>query len=73
MVVGIAAHALTRVVPLPHVSVLFLAAVITSAALWGLGPSLFAAVLGVAAGSFFFYTPLFSFHVANPQQFEADL
>jgi len=72
LAVGTAAHALTQIVPLPHVSVLFLAAVITSAALWGLGPSLFAAILSVAGGSFFFYTPLYSFHVANPQDF-ADL
>ncbi|MDH4173218.1 MAG: DUF4118 domain-containing protein, partial [Betaproteobacteria bacterium] len=71
-VVGLAAHALTRLVPLPHVSVLFIAAVITSAALWGLGPSLFAAFLSVAAGSFLFYSPIYSFHVANPQDF-ADL
>lgn len=70
--VGLAAHLLTRLVPLPHVSVLFVAAVITSAALWGLGPSLFAAFLSVAAGSYLFYSPVYSFHVANPQDF-ADL
>jgi two-component system sensor histidine kinase KdpD len=70
--VGVAARALTQFVPLPHVSVLFLAAVITSAALWGLGPSLFAAILSVAAGSYFFYSPIHSFHVADPQDF-ADL
>ena len=66
-VVGVAAWALTRFVPLPHVSVLFLAAVLTSAALWGFWPSMFAAVLSVAAGSFFFYAPLFDFRVAEPQ------
>ena len=70
--VGLAAHALTRLVPLPHVSVLFVAAVITSAALWGLGPSLFAAFLSVAAGSYLFYSPVYSFHVTDPQDF-ADL
>ena len=69
---GALAYALTQIVPLPHVSVLFLAAVITSAALWGLGPSLFAAVLSVAGGSYFFFDPVYSFHVANPQDF-ADL
>jgi two-component system sensor histidine kinase KdpD len=71
-VVGFAAHALTRLVALPHVSVLFVAAVITSAALWGLGPSLFAAFLSVAAGSYLFYSPIYSFHVTDPQDF-ADL
>jgi len=71
-VVGLAGHALTRLAPLPHVSVLFVAAVITSAALWGLGPSLFAAGLSVAAGSYLFYSPIYSFHVTDPQDF-ADL
>jgi two-component system, OmpR family, sensor histidine kinase KdpD len=72
LVVGLLARGLTQLVPLPHVSVLLLAAVITSAALWGLGPSLFAAFLSVAGGSFFFYSPIYSFTVANPQEF-ADL
>jgi two-component system, OmpR family, sensor histidine kinase KdpD len=71
-VVGVAAHLLTRLVPLPHVSVLFVAAVITSAALWGLGPSLVAAFLSVAAGSYLFYSPIYSFQVTNPQDY-ADL
>ncbi|HSA71815.1 MAG TPA: ATP-binding protein [Burkholderiales bacterium] len=71
-VVGFAAHALTRFVPLPHVSILFLAAVITSAALWGFGPSVFAALLSVGAASFFFYSPIFSFRVVDPQHL-ADL
>ncbi len=71
-VVGFAAHLLTRFVPLPHVSILFLAAVITSATLWGFGPSLFAAVLSVGAASFFFYSPILSFQVADPQNL-ADL
>ncbi len=70
--VGFATHALTRFVPLPHASVLFVAAVIISAALWGLGPSLFAAFLSVAAGSYLFYSPIYSFHVTDPQDF-ADL
>ena len=66
-VVGLGAHVLTRFVALPHVSVLFLAAVVPSAALWGIGPSIFGAVLSVAAGSYFFYSPIFSFRVANVQ------
>ena len=66
-VVGFAAHALTRLVPLPHVSVLFVAAVITSAALWGFGPSLFAAILSIAAGSYFFYSPIHSFQVRSEE------
>ena len=50
-VVGLAAYALTRFVPLPHVSILFLAAVLTSAALSGFWPSVFAAVLNEEAGA----------------------
>jgi two-component system sensor histidine kinase KdpD len=66
-VVGVAAYALTLLVPLPHVPVLFLAAVVMSAVRWGLGPSLLAAFLSVAAGSYFFYSPIYSFRVANLQ------
>lgn len=69
---ALAAHLLTRLVPLPHVSILFLAAVVGSAALWGFWPSLFGALLSVAAGSFFFYAPVFSFRVAERQDL-ADL
>jgi two-component system sensor histidine kinase KdpD len=71
-IVGLAAHVLTRLAPLPHVSILFLAAVVAIAALWGFWPSVFAAVLSVAAGSFFFYAPIFSFRVAAAQDL-ADL
>lgn len=71
-VVAGAAYALTRFVPLPHVSVLFLAAVLTSAALWGFWPSVFAAVLSVATSMYFFYPPVFDFRVADLQDI-ADL
>ena len=66
-VVGIAAYVLTRFVPLPHVSIVFLAAVLTSAALWGFWPAVLAAVLSVAASSYFFYAPIFDFRVADAQ------
>jgi two-component system sensor histidine kinase KdpD len=66
------AHAVTRVVALPHVSILFLAAVVMSAALWGLGPALLAAVLSVASGAYFFYSPILSLRVAGEQDL-ADL
>jgi two-component system sensor histidine kinase KdpD len=72
LVVGLVAEALMRFVSLPHVSVLFLAPVVMSAALWGTGPAVLAALLGVAAGSFFFYSPIFDFRVAAPQDI-ADL
>jgi two-component system sensor histidine kinase KdpD len=65
--VGVAAHVLTRFVPLPHVSIVFLAAVLTSAALWGFWPAVLAAVLSVAASMYFFYAPIFDFRVADAQ------
>ncbi len=52
--------------------VLFLAAVVTSATLLGFWPSAFAAVLSVAASSYFFYPPIYSFRVADVQNI-ADL
>jgi two-component system sensor histidine kinase KdpD len=55
----VAATFLERVVPVTHVSILFIGAVLASAVLWGLAPALLAIVLGVAASSYFFYAPLF--------------
>ncbi len=66
-VAGLAAQAIAFFVPLPHITVLFLFAVLFSATRWGLGPSLGAAVLSVAASAYFFYPPLFDFRVADPQ------
>jgi two-component system sensor histidine kinase KdpD len=67
LLVALAAQALARFVSLPHVSILFLAPVVMSAALWGLWPAVSAALLSVAAGSYFFYSPIFDFRVASPQ------
>jgi two-component system sensor histidine kinase KdpD len=72
VLVGFAASLLTRHVPLPHVSILFIAPVLSSAALWGFWPSMFAAVLSVAASAFFFYAPIFDLRVADAQNL-ADL
>ncbi len=65
--VALAAHLLARVLPFPHVSVMFLAAVAAAAILLGFWPSIFAAVLSVGVSSFFFYAPIFSFRVADPR------
>jgi two-component system sensor histidine kinase KdpD len=72
IVVGLAADVLTRFVSLPHVSVLFIASVVMSAAFWGFWPAVLAALLSVAAGSYFFYSPIFSFRVSAEQDL-ADL
>lgn len=67
VVFGGIAWATTILVPLPRVSILFLCAVLASAILWGQGPALFAALLGVAATAYFFYPPFFDFGVASAQ------
>lgn len=64
-VAGAATHLLSRFLPLPHVSVVFLAAVVAAAILWGFWPAVLAAVLSVGISSFFFYSPIFSFRVAD--------
>ena len=71
-VVALAAYVLTRLASLPHVSILFVAAVVATAALWGFWPSVLAAVLSVGVASFFFYSPIFSFRVTDAQNI-ADL
>jgi len=45
----------------------FLTAVLASAIVWGLLPSLFAAVASVLAYNFFFLPPLYTFTVADPE------
>lgn len=52
---------------LPHVPILLLSAVLISAVAWGLLPSLFASILSVAVSAYFFYPPLYSFAVSDPQ------
>ncbi len=69
IVAGVAALAwgFTRFVALPHVSILFMSAVLTSAVVWGFWPAVFAAVLSVAASMYFFYSPIFDFRVTDVQ------
>ena len=56
-----------RLVFLPHVPILLLSAVLISAVSWGLLPSLFASLLSVVISAHFFYPPLYSFNVSDPQ------
>lgn len=66
-VAGLIAWGVSRLATIPHVSVVFLCAVLASAVRWGRGPGLFAAALSVALSSFFFYPPIYSFGVDNRQ------
>ena len=70
LAVGVAAllaAGISKVVTLPHVSVLMLLAVFFSAARWGRGPALFAAACSIALSSYFFMPPIYSFYVLAPQ------
>ncbi len=53
-------------VALTNLSLVYLAAVLFSALRAGLGPSIFAAFLSVAAYNFFFLPPLYTFTIADP-------
>ncbi len=64
---AIIAWAVLAMASLPHVSIIFLCAVLASGVRWGRGPALFAAILSVGAASYFFYAPIYSFAVASPQ------
>jgi K+-sensing histidine kinase KdpD len=53
--------------PLDLVPLIYMLPVILAATQWGLLPGLVAAVGGAAAADFFFYPPLYSFWLQNPQ------
>jgi two-component system sensor histidine kinase KdpD len=59
--------ALRQVLAAPSISLVFLTAVLASAASWGLWPSLYACVLSVLAYNFFFLPPLYTFTIADPE------
>jgi two-component system, OmpR family, sensor histidine kinase KdpD len=49
-------------------TVAYLVPVLIAAIRWGLVPALFAALLGVLASAYFFFPPLYTFHVTDPQE-----
>ena len=54
-------------VPLDLVPLIYMLPVVLAATQWGIVPGLMAAVAGAAAADFFFYPPLYSFWLENPQ------
>jgi K+-sensing histidine kinase KdpD len=69
--VAIATIALAGVVAVTdirHVSIGYVIPVVISAVRWGVIESVIAALTAVAASAFFFYPPIFSLHVDDPQQ-----
>jgi two-component system sensor histidine kinase KdpD len=61
--------ALTWWIPLPNLSMIFLAAVLISAVQFGVRPAIAAAILSFFADDFFFIPPLYQFTIAEPQEF----
>ena len=53
---------------LEHGSVVYLLPVVIAATRWGIVSAIVAAVCGVLASAFFFYPPLYSFRITNPQE-----
>ncbi len=60
-------RALQTFLAAPSIALVFLTAVLASAATWGLLPSLYACVLSVLAYNFFFLPPLYTFTIADPE------
>lgn len=64
-VTTLVAAAVRAVYPVPDLEILYLLTVMLTALRFGRGPSLFAAVLSVAAYDFFFVTPFLTFAVSD--------
>ncbi len=62
----IAALVVAHFIALPDIAMMFLPAVMVAAILYGLWPSLIAALLSVLAYNFFFLAPLYTFTIADP-------
>ncbi len=53
---------------LEHGSVVYLVPVLIAATRWGIIPAVVAAIGGVLASAFFFYPPIYSFRIRDPQE-----
>jgi two-component system, OmpR family, sensor histidine kinase KdpD len=53
---------------LDHGSVVYLIPVVIAATRWGVVPAIVAAIGGVLASAFFFFPPIYSFQIADPQE-----
>src|SRR6267378_2605122 len=58
---------LKQFIDVQSISLVFLTAVLCSAIVWGLWPSLFAAIASMLAYNFFFLPPLYTFTVGDPE------
>jgi two-component system sensor histidine kinase KdpD len=63
----LAGEALKYILVVTSISLVFLTAVLATAAAWGLWPSLLACLLSVLAYNFFFLPPLYTFTIGDPE------
>jgi len=63
-----AGEVLTRLTPLPNLSMIFLLAVLVTAMSFGIWPAIFASFLSFLAYNFFFIEPLYTLTVAEPYE-----
>ncbi len=63
-----AGEVLTRLTPIPNLSIVFLLAVLFSAMNFGIWPAIYASVLSFLAYNFFFISPLHTLTVAEPYE-----
>jgi two-component system, OmpR family, sensor histidine kinase KdpD len=66
-VATVALVVINNFVQLNFVPLIYMVPVVVAATQWGILAGIFAAVAGTAAADFFFYPPLYSFWLSNPQ------
>ena len=66
--VTVVIYAAVAEIGLEHGSVVYLIPVLIAATRWGVVPAIVAAFGGVLASAFFFYPPLYSFRIRDPQE-----
>ena len=61
-------EALTKITPIPNLSIVFLLAVLVTAMSFGIWPAIYASVLSFLVYNFFFIPPIYTFTVAEPYE-----
>lgn len=59
---------LTKLTPIPNLSMVFLMAVLFTAVSFGIWPAIYASIVSFAAYNFFFIEPIYTFTVAEPYE-----
>ncbi|MFY9817997.1 MAG: DUF4118 domain-containing protein, partial [Pseudolabrys sp.] len=59
---------LTKITPIPNLSIVFLLAVLVTAMSFGIWPAIYASVLSFLVYNFFFIPPLYTFTIAEPYE-----